>query len=108
MNTVQSEISERPHMAVNWEKSIDRVMSIESDTEYKTAMEILATQLVDAALNGDSGAIIEMMNHLDGEPTECIEVTGHIESSQLTYTDIINDPIAINAISETDLDSRAA
>ena len=55
-----------------WRQAIKRALSHKSGQDYRAGLDLIASQIVDAACEGDQWAIREVGDHIDGKPQQSV------------------------------------
>lgn len=72
-----------------WRQSLTRAMAIRSNgLGWRATLDNIALNLIDAALNKQEWAIIEVGNRIDGKPTQAVEHAG-VPITELTREQLI-------------------
>lgn len=60
----------------DWRHAIKRSLSRFSEKDYRSGLDLLADEFVKAAANGDSWALKELGDRMDGKPTQSHQLSG--------------------------------
>lgn len=55
-----------------WRQAIKRALSHKSGKDYRAGLDLIASQIVDAACEGDQWAIREIGDRIDGKPHQSL------------------------------------
>ena len=68
-----------------WEQAIKRALARLSNENVDKGLDRLADQLVAAAVNGDTWALKEIGDRMDGKPAQALQVDGDGEGGAIKH-----------------------
>lgn len=68
-----------------WREAICRALARASNETTDAGLDRMATKLVNAALEGDQWAIMEIGNRIDGKPAQAVTVQGDEEGGPVRF-----------------------
>lgn len=64
-----------------WQQAIKRALARKVNSTVDAGLDSLADKLVEAGLNGDQWALIEIGNRMDGRPAQEVDIAAEIDAT---------------------------